>query len=249
MNLELARSNADLDDFAYIASHDLKEPLRGIANYSQFLAEDYGDKLDDQGKRQLQTLRDLCNRMEDLIDALLHFSRVGRSELAVRPTNLDELLADVLKLMHVTMAEQRVEVHAEPLPTIKCDSVRVGELLRNLISNAIKYNDKPEKYVEIGCLRANELSEPPKSETQKNGGPYVFYVRDNGIGIREKHLESVFRIFKRLHSRDKFGGGTGAGLTFAKQIAERHGGRIWAESSVGVGTTFFFTLHSEKING
>ena len=119
----------------------------------------------------------------------------------------------------------------EPLPKMRCDQARVGEIFRNLITNAIKYNDKPEKWIEIGV--------------QNGGGAlplYVFYVRDNGIGIRPNHLESIFRIFKRLHGRDRYGGGTGAGLTIVKKIVERHGGDIWVNSEPGEGTTFYFTL-------
>jgi signal transduction histidine kinase len=121
-----------------------------------------------------------------------------------------------------------------PLPTVRCDPVRAGSVLQNLVSNAVKYNDKPEKWIEIGWL-------DPETE----GGPAVLYVRDNGIGIPEKHWDSIFRIFKRLHGRDRFGGGSGAGLTIARKLVERHGGRIWLESAPGEGTTFFFTLEPD----
>lgn len=125
-----------------------------------------------------------------------------------------------------------------PLPTVLCDRVRIGEVFRNLITNAMKYNDKPEKWVEIGVVNDGGMDH--------DGGVvndhYVFYVRDNGIGIQEKHQDTIFRIFKRLHTRDKFGGGTGVGLTIVKKIIERHKGRIWVESTQGEGATFKFTL-------
>lgn len=231
-NTELARSNQELDDFAYITSHDLKEPLRGIANYSNFVIEDSGDKLDDDGRAKLLTIRRLCEHMETLLSSLLHFSRVGRTELAVRDTDLNVVLAEILESLQVRLKELAVEVRIpQPLPTLCCDRVRVGEVFRNLITNAMKYNDKPQKWLEIGYRREQ--------------GCVSLFVKDNGIGIPVQHRESIFRIFKRLHGRDKFGGGTGAGLTIAKKIVERHGGRIWVESTVGEGTTFHFTLQAE----
>jgi light-regulated signal transduction histidine kinase (bacteriophytochrome) len=235
-NAELLRSNQELDDFAYIASHDLKEPLRGIHNYATFLVEDYADKLDEEGRSKLETLKLLTQRMENFIDSLLEFSRVGRLDLALGQTDLNVILAEVLDSLHITLQERHVEARIpRPLPTVRCDRVRIGEVFRNLISNATKYNDKPEKWVEIGYTNGSDPQPLPP----------VFYVRDNGIGIRQKHFEAIFRIFKRLHARDNFGGGTGAGLTIVKKIVERHGGRVWIESTPGEGTTFFFTLGRE----
>ncbi len=245
-NAELVRSNEELDDFAYIASHDLKEPLRGIHNYSTFLIEDYSAKLDDEGRAKLETLQRLTKRMDTLLDSLLDSSRVGRVEFAIQVTNLNDLLSEVLDSLRISLQEQRVEVRIlTPLPTLRCDRVRIGEVLRNLITNAMKYNDKPQKWIEIGAASVSG----PKEESQ-TGGPTLYsappitalYVRDNGIGIREKHYGSIFRIFKRLHAREQFGGGTGVGLTIVKKIIERHGGRIWIESRYGEGTTFYFTL-------
>ena len=237
-NAQLERSNQELDDFAYIVSHDLKEPLRGISRYSSFIAEDYAGKLDEAGHEKLETLQRLCLRQENLIDSLLHYSRVGRAELAIAPTDLNDVIEQILDMMHVTLEEQGVEVRVpRHLPTVACDSVRIVEVFRNLITNAVKYNDKAEKWIEIGFQQHGE-----SGGNDGNQAGFVFYVRDNGIGIREKHQESVGRIFKRLHARDKFGGGTGAGLTFVKKIVERHGGKIWLESTYGEGTTFYFTL-------
>jgi signal transduction histidine kinase len=227
-NLDLAQSNRELDDFAYIASHDLKEPLRGIHNFSVFLVEDYADKLDGEGRAKLETLVRLSRRMEALIDSLLHFSRVGRVDLAIDRVDLDATVRAVVDSLAINLGQAAVDVRIpRPLPTVRCDRARVGEIFHNLIVNAMKYNDKAEKWVEIGVV-------PER--------PLVFYVRDNGIGIPEKHVDSIFRIFKRLHGRDKFGGGTGAGLTIVKKIVERHHGKVWVESQPGQGTTVCFTL-------
>ena len=227
-NEELRQSNKELDDFAYIASHDLKEPLRGIHNFSVFLLEDYADKLDDEGRSKLETLTRLSRRMEALIDSLLHFSRVGRVDLAIDRIDLNEIVAEVLDSLDINRRELGVEVRIpRPLPAVRCDRARVGEIFYNLILNAMKYNDKAGKWVEIGW---------------RGDRPPVFYVSDNGVGIPEKHLDSIFRIFKRLHGRDKFGGGTGAGLTIVKKIVERHNGKIWVESTPGDGAAFYFTL-------
>ncbi len=246
-NAELRQSNQELDDFAYIASHDLKEPLRGIHNFAVFLLEDYADRLDDDGRAKLETLTRLSRRMETLIDSLLQFSRVGRVDLAIDRVDLNQTVAGVLDSLQVQLRDSRTEVRIpQPLPTVRCDRVRVGEIFGNLISNAIKYNDKEERWIEIGTLPAAR-SAPADLEGTSAGlpaavAPPVFYVRDNGIGIPEKHHEAVFRIFKRLHSRDRYGGGTGAGLTIVKKLVERHHGRIWLESAPGAGTTFYFTL-------
>ncbi len=243
----MSQSNQELHDFAYVASHDLKEPLRGIFNYSTFLIEDYSDTLDEDGRSKLQTLQQLSRRLDALIDALLEFSRVGRLEFAIRPTDLNEVLAGILDSLRIPLEERRIEVNIpRPLPTVQCDHVRVGEVFRNLITNAMKYNDKPEKWIEIGyCELPSAANFQPPSGGEKNR-PLAYYVRDNGIGIPQKHFESVFRIFKRLHGRDRYGGGTGAGLTIVKRIVNRHDGAIWVDSTPGEGSTFYFTLTSSK---
>lgn len=238
LNDELARSNVELDSFAYVASHDLKEPLRGLHNYAHFLIEDYADQLDAEGRDKLTTLVRLTQRMEALIDTLLHYSRVGRAELTWVEADLNAELADVVALLGPRIRESGIEVRIpRPLPRVHADQARVGEVFSNLIINAIKYNDKAEKWVEIGYFTVP--SGPGDEELVPH---YVFYVRDNGIGIPEQHQETIFRIFKRLHGRDEYGGGVGAGLTIAKKIVERHGGAIWVASQPGEGATFFFTL-------
>lgn len=237
MNYELQRSNEELDSFAYIASHDLKEPLRGIHNYANFLMEDYGEILTDDGVAKLETLVRLTQRMEDLINSLLYFSRLGRAELMRQSVNLDDLVQQVIATLTIARPQSEIEFRIpHSLPRIECDRAQVNELFTNLISNAIKYNDKPEKWVEIGF-----------GEGERSVGTPTFYVRDNGIGIPQEHQEKIFQIFRRLHGRDEFGGGTGAGLTIARKIVERHGGRIWVESIPTQGTTFYFTLEAEAM--
>jgi light-regulated signal transduction histidine kinase (bacteriophytochrome) len=230
LNTELERSNVELDAFAYAASHDLKEPLRGIHNYTQLALRELGETLEPGTRSRLDTVVRLTQRMESLINSLLHYSQVGRTELSLRETDLNEVVAQVLELLKPRLEEGRVEVRLRPLPSARCDRVRIAEVFTNLITNALKYNDKPERWVEVGAVPAGEE------------GYGAYYVRDNGIGIKPEYHEAIFRIFKRLHGRDKFGGGTGTGLTIVNRIIERHNGRIWLESTPGQGTTFFFTL-------
>ena len=247
MNFELQRSNEELDSFAYIASHDLKEPLRGIHNYANFLMEDYEAILDEDGVAKLQTLVRLTQRMEDLINSLLYFSRLGRTELTKQTVNMQELVQQTIATLTITRPRSEIEFRLpQPLPNVACDRTQMHELLTNLISNAIKYNDKPEKWVEISTVQPNEEEQHLTPHTA-HLTPYIFYVRDNGIGISQEHISKIFQIFRRLHGRDDFGGGTGVGLTIARKIVERHGGRIWVESTPNQGSTFYFTLSAEAI--
>ncbi|OWL96950.1 hypothetical protein CBQ26_07950 [Deinococcus indicus] len=243
-NADLERSNADLDAFAYIASHDLKEPLRGLHNYSVFLLEAYEHQLDEDGAAKLRTLVRLTQRMDALIDSLLLYSRVGRMDLSFRATDLNELMREVLDVLSPRLEQLRVNVQVAPdLPTLTVDRVRTGEIFSNLITNAMKYNDKPQPAVQIGTLRPEERADLPVPAGVPDHATILF-VSDNGIGIREKHFENIFRIFKRLHARDQFGGGTGAGLTIVRKIVERHGGQIWVNSEYGQGSVFYFTLET-----
>jgi signal transduction histidine kinase len=238
-NEMLLRSNQELDEFAYIASHDLREPLRGISNYASFLLEDHGDHLNADGQSKLETLKQLAQRMDALIESLLQFSRAGRVDLAVQETDLNEVVTEVLESLRISLEMKHIEVRFDhSLPTLRCDRVRLAEVFRNLITNAIKYNDKTNKWIEIGVKELEPLAAGELGRTESR----VLYVRDNGIGIAPQHHEAIFRIFKRLHSRDKYGGGTGAGLTIVKKIVERHGGRVWLESAPGQGSTFYFTV-------
>jgi PAS domain S-box-containing protein len=232
----LERSNKELDDFAYIASHDLKEPLRGIHNHARFLLEDNSEKLDQDSAGRLLRLVYLSQRMERLVNDLLYFSRLGRQELAVGPTDPEALIKDIESTLENFLEERGAKIQiGTALPTVVCDKPRVTELFRNLITNAVKYNDKTEKIVEIGWLASHKT----ESGTAMHN---VFYVKDNGRGIDREFHQEIFRIFKRLQGGKDAEEGTGVGLTFVKKIVERHGGRIWLESEPGAGTTFFFTL-------
>jgi two-component system, chemotaxis family, sensor kinase Cph1 len=245
LNTDLVRSNDELDAFAYVAGHDLKEPLRGIHKYAHFLMEEAkaGNPLDERGRERIDTLLRLTVRMDNLLDALLHFSRVGRLSLDRDDAALDEVLADALDSLGGRLEDSGIEVRIpRPLPVLRCDRIRVREIFANLIANAAKYNDKAERWVEIGYLDSTV-------NTNEAARERVFYVRDNGIGIEQRHQERVFMMFKRLHERDAFGGGSGAGLAIVKKLVEQHQGRIWFESTFGLGTTFYFTLGpSESAN-
>ncbi len=238
-NQELEHANRELDDFAYIASHDLKEPLRGLHNYAQFLIADYGNQFDAEGRAKLDTLVRLSRRMETLIDSLLQYSRVGRADPVLEQVDVQEVVDDVLDRLAILIQEHGTDVRIpERLPVIVADRVRLGEVFANLVTNAVKYNDKPVRWIEIGTGAGGGRKDVTSDE-------HFFYVRDNGIGIPERHHEIVFRIFKRLHPRDEFGGGTGAGLTIVRKIVEKQHGRVWIESVPGEGTTVFFTLRKE----
>ena len=228
----LERSNHELDEFAYIASHDLKEPLRGIHNHSRFLLEDNENRLDEEGVGRLKRLMHLSQRMERLVSDLLYFSRLGRQDLAVQSTDLNAAIHDVEGTLDVFLKERNARVLVpQPLPVVVCDSTRVTEVFRNLITNAVKYNDKKDIVVEIGCLGARQP---------------IFYVKDNGKGINPEFHQDIFRMFKRLQASKDNEEGSGVGLTFVKKIVERHGGRIWLESEPGKGTIFYFTLEASR---
>lgn len=237
---DLERSNQDLDEFAYIASHDLKEPLRGLHNHSRFLLEDYENQLDEDGVRRLNRLVRLSQRMEKLVNDLLYFSRIGRQQLAVKRTDINLVIKDVVGTLEVFLEERHAQVTTDgQLPEVVCDATRLTEVFRNLVTNAVKYNDKPEPLVTIGYL---------DHYAGKDGmvASDVFFVRDNGKGIAPEFYDDIFRIFKRLEKSQDSDDGTGAGLTFVRKIIARHNGEIWLESELGAGTTFYFTLGSKR---
>lgn len=228
----VAEINKSLDEFTYIAAHDLKEPLRGIHNYASFLREDHAAKLDESGKQYIDSIQRLAERLSTLIDSLMTYSRLGVTELAREPVDVDEIVDAVAKDLDRLWTKEGIVLRRNGrLGMVQGDAARIGEVFQNLFSNAAKYNDKAERWIEVGCDRS--------------GSHPVFYVRDNGIGIPPQHHENVFRIFKRLHEQNKYGGGTGAGLTIVRKIVERYGGRIWLESAPGEGTVFYFTLDGE----
>ena len=262
-NRDLALRNAELDAFVYSASHDLKEPLRSIEYYSQFLYEDYAGHFDGEGRLMLQALPQMSAHLRHLLDTLLHYARLGRQALDLQPVDAQQVLDRQLQMLQIRLRETGATVRVpHPLPTVQSDPILLGELLMNLLTNAIKYNDKAEKWVEVGCVAGqddkvtndkvtndkvtNDKVTMDVSVTRSPGGSplgaVTFYVRDNGIGISPERQDEIFQIFRRLHERVAYGGGVGAGLTIAQQIVERHGGRIWLESTPTVGTTFYFTL-------
>lgn len=223
LNAELARSNEELDAFAYVAAHDLKEPLRGIANFTTFLVEDYEDALDDEARERLATILRLSQRMGSLLDSLLEYSRIGRAELDVTTFTVDDVLGDALELLS---AKPDVQVEGGAM-ALRGDRIRVRQILVNLIGNAVKYS-------------------PHTPEITVTAADGVVCVEDHGIGVAPDHHDAIFHVFRRLHPRDAYGGGTGAGLTIARRIAERHGGRLWLERSTpGVGSAFCFSLEGD----
>jgi light-regulated signal transduction histidine kinase (bacteriophytochrome) len=225
---ELARSNRELEDFTYVVSHDLKEPLRGIDAFSTFLVEDYGDKLDEQGRKYVSVLRDSARRMSALIEDLLMLSRIGRTRPEYVTVSVEPLLEDIRQDLSFTLEQKKVDLRIQSdLPTPTCQPTHLKQVFQNLISNAVKFNDKPHRVVEIAC--------------REDDGVYTFSVRDNGIGIDERYHEKIFQIFQRLGRREDYEG-TGAGLTICKKIVEAHGGKIWLESKVGEGSIFSFTI-------
>ncbi len=231
LQAELEANRKDIDSFVYVASHDLKEPLRGIHKYAHMLIERTGAKLDPEERQRLDGLVRLTDRIGSLIESLLHLSRVGRLDLSISDVDLGALVAEAVEIAAPRVTEAGAEVVIGSLPTVRCDRGWVREVLVNLITNALKYNDKAQKRVEIGVATLRAAGDLP-----------AIPVRDNGIGIAERHKDAVFAMFKRLHGPSEYGGGTGAGLAIARKIIERHGGRVWLESTPGEGSTFFFTL-------
>lgn len=241
LNVDLIRSNEELDAFACIASHDLKEPLRGIHKYAHQLLEGAAS-LDAENRRRLDSLMRLTLRMDSLLDSLFHFSRVGQTTLSFEETDFNEILAEAIEMVNARRTDGATEiVTPRPLPIAPCDPLRLREIFVNLLSNALKYNDKAGKRIEVGYI-APGVDPAPYGCPSREARHVIYYVRDNGIGIDPKHFGQVFKMFNRLHGRDEFGGGTGAGLTIVKKLVERHRGEVWLESAVGVGTTVYFTL-------
>ncbi|MHA2230975.1 MAG: ATP-binding protein [Candidatus Hodarchaeales archaeon] len=229
---ELARSNKELEMFAYIASHDLQEPLRVISGYLQLLESRYEGKFDEEGREFISFAVDGAGRLQNMIEDLLTFSRVGTANRPFKPTDSNAVLDYVMVFLRNVIVENEAEIDRTPLPIVMADETQLEQLFQNLISNAIKFRkaDVPPK-VQVGA--------------SCKAGEWLFFVKDNGIGIESQYLERIFRLFERLHGRTKYEG-TGLGLSICKKIVERHGGRIWVESAIGEGTVFYFTLPSVK---
>lgn len=236
LNDELRMINVDLDSFAHAAAHDLKEPLRGISNAATFTLEDAADDLDATSVRRLETMQRLAGRMDELLNSLLHYARLGRGGVQRADVALDDVVDAALEVAGPRLAEEDVTVvRAAVLGRVRADADRLYEILVNLLVNAAKYAaDRPDRTVEIAVETV-----PAGDGT---GSERAVVVRDNGIGIPPGRQSEVFDLFRRLHGPGEYGGGTGVGLAVVKRIVERHGGRIWLESEPGRGTAFYFTL-------
>ena len=230
---DLKRSNAELEQFAYVASHDLQEPLRMVASFTQLLAKRYRGKLDQDADEFIGFAVDGANRMQVLINDLLAFSRVGTRGKPLVATDCEAVLSHTLANLTTTLQKTGAVVTHDPLPTVMADAVQLGQLLQNLLANALKFRGQDPLRVHIAV--------------QQQGDEWIFSVQDNGIGIAPEHQERIFSIFQRLHRREEFPG-TGLGLALCKKIAERHGGRIWVESAPGRGSTFYFSISGGKEN-
>ena len=224
---ELEQSNRELESFAYLTSHDLREPVRGLANYAEFLQDDYSDKLDEDGNEMIQDMILLCKRISHSISSILEFSRLEKQNLAFTEVDLNETLLNIdMKLKEFYKEKNARIVLSSSLPVISCNGTKIEAVFQNLITNAIKYNQSEEKIIEIGYKAEN---------------PFVFYVKDNGIGIEKDKQEMIFQMFKRLNANNN-SDGYGVGLSMIKKIIEKHQGKIWLESQPGEGSCFFFTL-------
>ncbi len=228
---ELVRSNRDLEQFAYVASHDLQEPLRMVSSYTQLLARRYKGRLDADADEFIAFAVDGAKRMQRLINDLLAYSRVGTRGEEFEPTDCTTALDQALLNLKAAVAESGAVVTRDPLPTVPADPRQFGQLLQNLVGNALKYHGHESPRVHVSA--------------EQKGTEWVFSVRDNGIGIDPKYAERVFVLFQRLHNREQYSG-TGIGLAICKKIVERHDGRIWVESQLGSGATFYFTIPAGK---
>lgn len=239
LNEDLKRSNQELEQFAYVASHDLQEPLRAVGGYSQLLAQEYHDRLDESAQEYLAYIVDGATRMRLLIQDLLAYSRIGTRGQPFVLTDCNTVLHEALDQLRVAIAESNATITHDSLPTLLADKTQLVQLFQNLLGNAIKFRRHESPLIHVGVVKRVDSAQA-KLLTQQS--VWLFSVQDNGIGIKPQYLERIFEIFRRLHTRREFSG-TGIGLAICKKIVERHAGDIWAESKLGVGTTFYFTLN------
>jgi signal transduction histidine kinase len=224
---ELQRSNAELEQFAYVASHDLQEPLRKVASFCQLIEQRYDDQLDERGRQYIAFAVDGARRMQQLINDLLTFSRVGRAPVPSDVIACDDVLRNALTSLAAAIEESGAEIAAGPLPPVRGEPALLAAVFQNLIGNALKFRGPERPRVEIAAAR--------------DGDAWLFTIADNGIGIEPQYAERIFMIFQRLHPKDVYAG-TGIGLALSRKIVEYHGGRIWLDTDAGAGTTFRFTL-------
>lgn len=229
---KVVETNNELEAFTYSVSHDLRAPLRSIDGYSRILQEDYSSKLDEEGNRILQIIRRNALRMGQLIEDLLNFARLGRKELEKTKLNMNVLVDNVKQELMTNESKRNIEFVVRPLDEVYCDSSMMRQVWINLISNALKYSKRQEvSKIEIGCNQ---------EETRT-----VYYIRDNGVGFDMAYADKLFGVFQRLHKMEEFDG-TGVGLALVHRIVSRHGGKIWAESQVNQGATFFFVIPNQN---
>lgn len=228
---ELKQSNAELERFAYVASHDLQEPLRVIASYLQLIERRYADKLDDKGRDFIARTVSAAKRMQNMIEDLLAYSRVMTKGGVFEPVSLGDAFSDALNNLAVTIKKSKAEIMSMPLPPVIADRSQMTRLFQNLIGNAIKFCKKERPVISVSC------------ENAKN--EWIVSIKDNGIGISEEFYPRIFQVFQRLHTRDEYSG-SGIGLAVCQRITERHGGRIWVSSAPGDGSTFYFSIPKEK---
>lgn len=226
-NKKLAVSNSDLEQFAYVASHDLKEPLRMINNYSNLLNKRYQNKIDESGKEFLYYISDAATRMDKLLDGLLEYSRVNRKNLDSKNINLAEVVKTVTNTLQERIKQTKAKVYIGKLPSIQANYTQMIQVFQNLMGNALKFNNSDGAEIIIDSYLEED--------------DYVFMVKDNGIGIDEENIDRIFQVFQRLHTHREYEG-TGIGLSITKKIVERYGGKIWVTSEPGKGSTFYFTL-------
>ncbi|MGE5683286.1 MAG: sensor histidine kinase [Bacillota bacterium] len=233
LNLQLERSNKELEHFAYAASHDLQEPLRMIASFTKILSRRIDISGDEKSKEYFNIVLEAATRMQKLIHDLLDYSRVTTRGMKFEPVDMEKILQDVTANLKIIIEETKAEITHDPLPIVLGDSIQLAQLLQNLISNSIKFRGENKPKIHIGLRK--DMSDR-----------WVFSVRDNGIGIEKEYFDRIFVIFQRLHERERYEG-TGIGLALCKRIVEHHGGRIWVESSPGKGSMFHFSIPA-KLN-
>lgn len=232
LNQELTRSNHELQQFAYIASHDLREPLRMVTSFTQLLAKRYAGQLDAEADQIINFAVDGAERMEVLIDGLLAYCRLDSQAETFRAVNCEEILDQVLANLQLAIAETHTQISRIALPTVIGDASQLIQLFQNLIANSIKYRGDADPIIEIGATEQKQ--------------EWLFWVKDNGIGIDPQYGDRIFQIFQRLHTRQEYPG-TGIGLAICHKIVEHHDGRIWVESNLRQGATFYFTLRNKKV--